>query len=512
MGRAILDILKSQFKDPENPITATPSEVGNIMVSQARKELQGDKSEAYDVVQEFLTYIIKSKYDFTADTEKGSKGAKNWQQALRNIYNNVRRKAISVSKKRFRETPSSKEESYAHLLWQKEQSKSNPKVTWTPDDQKKLDAIGKKLTEDGVKISEIEPQEFSKSGRRNKSIDEAFGTSPEGGGPAEGGEGKLSQPEDSWLGTALDDQKHAKDFFSAIDSVVPRLRQSLPPEQRILFDVIYEDEEGGFGSNIDENMNQSRSFIERAMKEGNSDIAARVKKRPGLLTELRAKLLTNIRKFVESNLSKEEFNVLEDEFLSDVSLDAQERSELDKLRKKYEHWRGIDERKRQKILDDMKSGKDVDPKELDKIQNRIEIQDEFGRLEYVMGRRKLTKQESRRYNEIISEFKKREMNYNAIPPIPYDLGEVDVLAKLKWLEENDKLTPEQDELMDEVWDSLLDQFPADIVESIEPMKPKAGEKVASLSVRLAMKIVRNGVKALSRHISRLLWMERLRIP
>jgi hypothetical protein len=403
---------------------------------------------------------------------------------------------MAHSFKRFKKVEVSDEETYAHLLWKKNEIKSGkPRrggrpLEWTAENETSFKNTAKKLKDAGVDPDGIAPAESRRKGVRLKTIDEAFGARPEGGGAAEGGEGKLPQGSDTWLGKALDDQAHANSFFKALKAVIPKMRESLPDDQKILFDVIYEDGEGGFGSNIDENMNQAKSFVDRLYESGKTDLADRIKKRPGLLTELRAKLLSNIQKFTKTGLTAEEFQILEDEFFSDVSLDALERTELKKLSEKYKHWRDIDMRKRKKMLDEMKQGKDVDFDSLDKLQSRLELQEEFGRLEYVMSRRRLTKEESVRYNDMLSEMKKREINYQAIPPIEHDLGQVDLLGKLKWLEKGGKLTPEQDSLMDEVWDSLLTDFPANIVESIVPVKPKTGEKVATSVARIAVRIAR----------------------
>jgi len=498
MGRALLDILKSQYSDPEDPITAGPFEVGEKMIAVARRELQNDTSAAQDAVQDFLAYIIEAKTDFRGSKKKGpGSGAKTWRQALKNAYSNIRTRAMAQSFKRFKKVEISDEEAYAHLLWKQLEVKSkNPhrggrSLEWTSEDSVALKNLAEKLKADGIDPNTISPAESKRKGARLKTIDEAFGARPEGGGASEGGEGKLPQGSDTWLGKALDDQAHAKSFFTALQSVIPKMRSSLPEDQRILFDVVFEDEEGGFGSNIDENMNQSKAYIDRLVKEGKSDLAARIKKRPGLMTEIRAKLLSSIQKFIKTGLTAEEYQVLEDEFLSDVSFDALERTELKKLSDKYKHWRGIDMRKRKKMLDEMKEGKDVDYDSLDKLQSRLELQEEFGRLEYVMSRRRLMKEESVRYNDMLSEMKKREINYQAIPPIEHDLGQIDLLSKLKWLEKEKKLTPEQDSLMDDTWDSLLTDFPANIVESIVPVKPKNGEKVATSIVRIAVRIARS---------------------
>lgn len=492
-GRAVIDILEEQY--PNDPITVSPAEIGRVMMAKARKELQNDEAAAQDAIQELLAYFISAKTDFRT-SKRGGKGAKTWREALKNIYSNLRLKAMSHSFERFREAEISDSELYAHYLWKKKMVADGTKVrgnrplTWTPQDEKGFEAVKKRLIADKIDISKIEPAQSKRKGLRSKTLDEAFGTRPEGGGNPEGGEGKVPQGQDSWLGKALDDQTHVKRFFTVLDSIIPKLRSSLPEDQAILFDIVYEDEEGGFGSAIEENMNQSRAFREKAMKAGKKELADRVQRRPGALSEIRAKLLTNIRKYIENSLTPEEFQTLKDEYFSDTSQDALDRTELKKLEEKYKHWRDIELRKRKKMLDEMKSGKEINLDDLDKLQSKLDIQEEFGHLEYLMSRRKLTKEESVRYNDLLSEMRKREINYQAIPPIEHDLGQVDLLAKLKWLDKNKELTPEQDALMDETWDALLDEFPANVVESIQPVKPKSGEKLATSLLRVALRLSR----------------------
>lgn len=100
--------------------------------------------------------------------------------------------------------------------------------------------------------------------------------------------------------------------------------------------------------------------------------------------------------------------------------------------------------------------------------NLGDIESEFGRLEYIMTRRLLTKAESIRYNELLSEISESGVDFRAIPPVSHDLGRVDVLARLKWRESNGLLTKDEDSLMDDVWDELLEELPASVVHSIRP--------------------------------------------
>ncbi len=494
IGRAVIGILQPQY--PDDKITESPSKIGGKLIAIARRELQGSDTDALDAVQDLLTKFIANKTDFTASKAGPGTGAKTWRDALGNIYSNMRRQGMSGSFKKHVKGDNSDEEKFANLLWKLDQIKrGTSKITWTPDDEKQLPALKKKLDAAKIDTTKIKPEKLHRKNIVPKSIDEAFGKAGEDGAEKSGGEGRLPQGDDTWLGKSLDDQASIKKFFNVIDAALPRLKAKLPPDQAILLDTILEGDptdpeaDGGiFVNDVNANMNQSRAFKQRLEDAGMSADAARVTKRPAYLGDLRAKLLGNLRKFVESDLKEGEFEALKEEFFSDIDPSALEKQTGEKRKKTYQHWRDIDFRKRKKMLEQMKEGKDVDLDALDKLQSRLELQDELGRLEYVMDRRKLTKEESRRHDEITRDLKKRDVVIDAIPPVEHDLGSVDVLAELKWIEKNGKLTPEQDKTMDEVWDAVMDD--GIDANSVVPKKPKNGNKLSFTIARIALLIAR----------------------
>jgi hypothetical protein len=305
-GRAVVDILKKQY--PDQNVDINPATVGHRLMSVARKQNQGDDQRAMDAIQDFLAYLVgagqatekevkieiddprsptgkrpgtKTVYERGDEWNFETQTAKTWQEALDAIYSNVRLRGMSKS------------------------------------------------------------MEHMKRKKKEKSIDDAYGKRGEEGGAPEGGEARMPTPAENPLARGLDDQSAIKSFIEIVDEMIPELRKSLSDDTRKLFDLIFFDEVGSFGSDIKENMNQAS-----AMKEKYPELYQKNAKRwSGYVGDLRKKLLGQIWAFVEDNMSDEEMNVLWDEFYSDTTPRNVEKIEEKKVGDKLSYQQGIDERK-----------------------------------------------------------------------------------------------------------------------------------------------------------------------
>lgn len=193
----------------------------------------------------------------------------------------------------------------------------------------------------------------SRDKKRSKSVDDAFGTRGEGGGAPEGGEGRLPTSDETALGKALDDKAAIKEFIDLIDDHIDDLKSSLSPDCRALFDLIFEDNIGSFGSDIKENMGQAS-----ALKEKHPDLYTKNAKRwSGFVGDLRKKLSEEIWKYLDNNLSQSEYNSLKEMFFGDVDPSSIRRTERKKVDDKLAYQRGIDIRKVSRLKWKEKSGK-----------------------------------------------------------------------------------------------------------------------------------------------------------
>lgn len=327
-GKAVIDILKKQY--PDAKIDIQPGTIGHKMMAIARREVQNNNDDAYDVLQRFLTYIttgsewsvnekgerVKRKesapFDFTKDSPT-------WEDALKNMYSNIRLRGIEVSK-----------------------GKTN-------------------------------------RGKKERSIDQAYGTRPEGGGSPEGGEGKMPTPEENALGKALDDQAAIQEFMTVIDEHVDDMRNSMPVEQRALFDLIMLDEIGGFGSDIKENMGQATALkekLENGSPEEKAIYEKNAKRWSGFVGDTRKKLLDSIWGYIENEMSNKDFARLREEFFSDTSPEAVRKIEKDKVQGKIDYQRGIDLRKVLRMREKEKAGSlsDKEKKSLDSLIKKLELE------------------------------------------------------------------------------------------------------------------------------------------
>lgn len=389
IGKYVLDILKRQYPEAAaaGEIDLTGTQIGNLMVNAAKKELQNDYAESLDAVQDFLAKIMARKdrpeFDFRAPTKKGNPGAKTWRSALNNMISNVRTTAMSKSMKRWQSKMDPKDE-YAELLFKKQnqhlidEGKAKKKIVtdegdvrektfvkaWTPDDDRRMKALEKVLKEEGVDPASIAPSAKKKyKGQRNKSIDEAFGTRGEEGGEPTGGEARI--PDTEGLGKALDDRAAVKEFMDLLEEEVPNLRKTLSPEELALFDLIFYEDVGGFGSDIKENMGQASELKEKLMSspEGQAIVQKNDKRWSGFVGDTRKKLLSKIQDFVENVLSPAQQQVLYDTFFSDTTEGELEAAEQKKEQEKADYQRGIDERKIARWKWEIQNTGPLDPKE-----------------------------------------------------------------------------------------------------------------------------------------------------
>lgn len=177
--------------------------------------------------------------------------------------------------------------------------------------------------------------------KREKGVDEAYGQRPEGGGAPEGGEARMPTDPESLLGKALDDKAAVKEFIDLIDEHVNDLKGTLSPDTRALFDLIFEDNIGSFGSDIKENMGQAS-----ALKDKYPDLYKKHEKRwSGFVGDLRKKLLDEIWKYLDEYMEPAAYDQLKETFFGDVDPSAVRRMEKKKVQDKLDYQRGIDERK-----------------------------------------------------------------------------------------------------------------------------------------------------------------------
>jgi len=330
-GKAVLDILKKQY--PDQDVDADPSQVGHKLMAIARKQLQGSDQDAMDAVQNLLTYLTTGSQHETdergvikRDPETGepierkeakpwdfAKDSDTWQKALDKIYSNLKTTAMGGSMSKMRRT------------------------------------------------------------KKERTIEEAFGRRPEGGGAPEGGEERMPTGDETLLGKALDDKAAVKEFIDLIDEHKDDMRASFSDDTRKLFDLIFEDEIGDFGSDVKANMGQAT-----ALKEKHPELyEANAKRWSGFVGDLRKKLLKEIWDYIENEMSHNDFVRLRDQFFADVDPSAVRKMERKKEEEKTSYQRMLDENKvaRLKAKQEKEgelSGKDK--KDLERLSERLKEQ------------------------------------------------------------------------------------------------------------------------------------------
>ena len=207
-------------------------------------------------------------------------------------------------------------------------------------------------------------KETSRKKKYEKSIDDAYGARGEGGGDPEGGEGRMPTPDESSLAKALDDQTAIKSFVELIDDLIPDLRATLSEDTRALFDLIFFDEVGSFGSDIKENMEQATK-----LKEKEPELFEEHAKRwSGFVGDTRKKLLDEIWKFIDDHMTPDEYESLKEMFFADTTPQEVRKIERKKVQNKKDEQQGKDERKLARYK--WQEGQGVlDPKEMKSYKN-----------------------------------------------------------------------------------------------------------------------------------------------
>lgn len=415
-GKVVLDILQKQYptmlkemkEDPQYSENAAAS-IGHKLVAIARKQLQYNEQDAYDAIQDFLTYLYSSKFDFKAPTKRGNPGAATWKQALGNIYSNMRTKAMSHSFKKFKAGKFSDEEKYADALYRKLQSeRGNPRYTWSDEDDDDLKALENTLTQRKVDISKIAPTKLRRKNIRDKTIDEAFGKRGEEGGAPEGGAGRIPQSTDTTSGLPLDEKAAKKSFLESIEGIVDDLRRELfslehrtfektkefptgLPAQGLLFQYIFdEDGSGTFMPDIKANMGQAsdfRDWLEQrslgtgpVAKEAKAILDRYGKRWSGFVGDTRVKLMKTIQQFTEEFLPEDEYEQLWNEFFSDVTPREvekyKERQDLEAI--KYQQSRDLRSMIRMEEMDKLNMLSTKEKSNLAKLRQKLvkEVNDE----------------------------------------------------------------------------------------------------------------------------------------
>lgn len=329
IGKVVIDLLKRQF--PDQVIDMTPSQIGGKLLGIARRELQGNDADAQDAVSEFLTYItVGSQYETDENgriqrDEEGepiprkkakpfdfTKASATWQEALKKMFSNIRTTAISRSKG--------------------------------------------KMTKQ----------------KKERDIDRAFGKRDESG-ESSGGEGNIPTDDSSPLGKALDDHASIREFVSLIDEHLPDLQAHLSPDARKLFDLVFEDNIGTFGSDVKENMGQAT-----ALKEKHPELyEANAKRWSGFVGDLRKKLLSEIWSYLDNEMSNRDYARLRDQFFGDADPSAVRKQEKQKDADKGDYQKMLDENKVSRLKAKLEAdGKldDKDQKDLDRLTKRLKDQ------------------------------------------------------------------------------------------------------------------------------------------
>jgi len=113
-------------------------------------------------------------------------------------------------------------------------------------------------------------------------------------------------------GLTLDDKVDIHRFMEDFADDLEEIRSSLSPEERILFEVIFDDGVGDFRPGIEENMGQSTA-LKAKMSEALPDVVRRQEKRwSGYAGDLRRKLLHKIEKYVEEDMPETVWDQMHD--------------------------------------------------------------------------------------------------------------------------------------------------------------------------------------------------------
>lgn len=346
-GRTLIQMLEKQY--PGQKITKyTGTALGNKMIAIARGQLQGNFDRAYDAVQDYLTYLSTGVGPTDSEIKVDADGF------VLDPYGKPK-----LTKKGEKVRPEDLRGKTFGQQW-----------NFAKDFEKIEDALGAALR--NLKTRAMSYSKTSKN--RSKymgGIDDEFGKRGEDGGAPSGGEAFIPN-KSGFLAEALDDQISIQNFVNVIQDSIPDLEESLTPDCRKLFDVIFNDDNGGFGSDISQNMNQAS-----ALKAKYPELWEKNEKRwSGFVGGLRKKLLDEIWDFVNNDLADYEYDILKDEFFKDASPSAIREGERSKGNEKAEYQQGLDERKLSAALWRKENGsmKDDDERVINQLSKKLKDQ------------------------------------------------------------------------------------------------------------------------------------------
>lgn len=335
-GRAIKDILRKHFPDAKAEINkASDHSIGQKLMAIAMKQTQYNETKAQDAIQDAIMYWSTG----TAEYNRGAIERRDYDKAMKE-YEAAKVKAEGEGKPA-PPPPDVKKPKDVKLPEPFDFSESGE--TW----EDALNNMYSNLRSRAMSHS----MGYTKKEKKERSIDQAYGQRGDEGGAPEGGEGRMPTPEVDGgvgsagsIGQALDDKTGIKEFVDLIDDALPDLKNFFmkrDPDQLKLFELVFDDDVGSFGSDVNENMNQAT-----ALKEKHPDLFQKNQKRwSGFVGDLRKKVLAGIAEFVETHLAPGEYEALYDSFFSDTTPRAVEKLEKEKGSAKLEYQQGIDERK-----------------------------------------------------------------------------------------------------------------------------------------------------------------------
>jgi hypothetical protein len=334
-GRAVKDILRKFFPDAKDEIAkASDQGIGQKMLNIALKQTQYNETKAQDAIQDAIMYWSTG----TSEYNKGAVERRDYPKKLKE-WEAAKAKAEAEGKPAPEAPEKPKDVKVPEPF---DFSKSGS--TWE-------DALNNMYSNLRTR-SMSHSMGYTKKEKKERSVDQAFGQRGEEGGAPEGGEGRMPTPESEGgvgaaesLGQALDDKAGVKQFVDLIDDHIGDLKAFLPDDQRKLFELIFDDDIGSFGSDIKENMSQAT-----ALKDKHPDLYQKNAKRwSGFVGDLRKKLLESIWDYVDTHLTKQERSALRETFFADVDPAYVRRKEKEKTGDKADYQQGIDERKLSKF-------------------------------------------------------------------------------------------------------------------------------------------------------------------
>jgi len=331
-GRMVKDILKKEFPESKKEIDAEMSDaaLGQKILAIVMKQTQYNEDKAQDAIQRMLTYWTTGtrRLDSAEDQQAAyEEKLAEWEEDQKSGKN----KKKDGTKKEKPVPPKVPKP----VVFRDNQGGTGNK-TW----RQTLNSMFSNFRREALTNS----MSYTKDEKQERSIDQAFGVRGEDGGAKDGGEARMPTPDDQTYGKALDDKAGIKEFVDLIDRALPDLKEFMGDrgdDQLKLFSLVFDDDVGSFGSDIQENMNQAT-----AMKEKYPELFEKNSKRwSGYIGDLRKKVLAGIWEFVEEYLTEDEFGALHDTFFSDTTHKDVNREEKKKIQEDLDYQRGLDERK-----------------------------------------------------------------------------------------------------------------------------------------------------------------------